>query len=138
MITCSTYLLYGPAVTAAAPLVSLLTFLTGTECYTIRGWHFPRRYTQTHTHTRWMPSWPVRDQHTAASSPSSQHGDTRKSSCYGFQNKTQMLPSIQIFRHKSAYLKMKSAFMKFYYSFYKQSHIDLCYIHLPHHALSIN
>ena len=60
----STYLLYGPsaaaAATAAAPLGSLLAyFLTGTECNTIRGWHFPRRYTHmhpltlshTHTHT---------------------------------------------------------------------------------------
>lgn len=54
LTTWTTYLLYGPA---AAPLGSLDTF--STQFNTIRGWHFPRRYT--HTHTRWIPSWPVRD-----------------------------------------------------------------------------
>lgn len=106
----STYLLYGPsaaaAATAAAPLGSLLAyFLTGTECNTIRGWHFPRRYTHmhpltlththTHTYTRWMPSWPVRDQQ--ASSSSSQQRDVRETSGRGFRNKIEIVfPQLSI------------------------------------------
>lgn len=47
---------------------------------------------QGYTHTRWMPSWPVRDHQTAASSASSQQRCTGETSGYGFLNKIPPAP----------------------------------------------
>lgn len=78
----TTYLLYGPAeLLLLRPALWLLSDRNGMQQ---NPWMALRK--DIHTHNRWMPSWPARDHQTSASSPSSQRGNTDKTSGYGFLN----------------------------------------------------